>query len=119
MPKTTLISLNANTGAFTTITASIPARRVEIREDESVTAQGLQYQKPDDNFTATFNVGTPAGPDQPQIVLGNPIATGHGSSPLLGLPAQNTGGSSTPATTYLKVRSRTASTTTIRVVEYE
>jgi len=119
MPKTTLYSLNNNAGAFTSIPSTIPARRVEVREDESVTTQGLQYQKPDDNFTATYNVGTPGPPDQPQIALGNPVAQGHGRGPLQGLPAQNTGGSSIPATTYLKVRSRTGTTTTIRVVEYE
>ena len=119
MPKTTLYPLNTNAGAFTSIPSTIPARRVEVREDDSATTQGLQYQKPDDNFTATYNVGTSGSPDQPQIVLGNPVAQGHGASPLLGLPAQSTGGSSIPATTYLKVRSRTATTTTIRVVEYE
>ena len=119
MPKTTLYSLNNNAGAFTSIPSTIPARRVEVREDEAVTPQGLQYQKPDDNFTATYNVGSPAGPDQPQIVLGNVVAHGHGYGPLLGVPAQSTGGSTIPATTYLKVRSRTASTTTVRVVEVE
>ena len=101
MPKTTLYSLNNNAGAFTAIPSTIPARRVEVREDESAATQGLQYQKPDDNFTTTYNVGTPGPPDQPQIVLGNPVATGKGGSPLLGIPAQNTGGSSIPATTYL------------------
>jgi hypothetical protein len=119
MPKTTLYSLNSNAGAFTSIPSTIPARRVEVREDESGTAQGLQYQKPDDNFTNTYNVGTPAGPDQPQIVLGNVVAHGHGRGQILGLPAQTTGGSTIPATTYLKVRSKGAGTTTVRVVEYE
>jgi hypothetical protein len=104
MPKTTLYSLNSNAGAFTSIPSTIPARRVEVREDESGTAQGLQYQKPDDNFTNTYSVGTPAGPDQRQI---------------LGLPAQTTGGSTIPATTYLKVRSKGAGTTIVRVVEHE
>jgi hypothetical protein len=52
-------------------------------------------------------------------VLGNVVAHGHGYGSLLGLPAQNTGGSSIPATIYLKARSRTGATTTIRVVEYE
>lgn len=119
MPKTTLYNLNNNAGAFTAIPSTIPARRVEVREDESVTTQGLQYQKPDDNFTNTYNVGPPAGPDQPQIVLGNVVGHLSGRGNLLGLPAQNTGGSSIPATTYLKARSRSATTTTIRVVEIE
>ena len=119
MPKTTLYNLNNNAGAFTAIPSTIPARRVEVREDESVTPQGLQYQKPDDNFTATYNVGSPAGPDQPQIVLGNVVAHGHGYGMLLGVPAQTSGGANIPPTTYLKARSRTAAVTTIRVVEHE
>ncbi len=119
MPKTTLYNLNNNAGAFIAILSTIPVRRVEVREDESVTPTGLQYQKPDDNFTNTYNCGTPAGPDQPQIVLGNVVAHGHGYGSLLGLPAQNTGGTTIPAAIYLKARSRTAGTTTIRVVEYE
>ena len=119
MPKTSLYNLNNNAGAFTAIPSTIPARRVEVREDESGTSQGLQYQKPDDNFTNTYNVGPVAGPDQAQIVLGNVIGHLGGRGNLLGLPAQNTGGSSIAATTYLKVRSRSASTTTIRVVETE
>lgn len=119
MPKTTLYNLNGSGGAFTAIPSTIPARRVEIREDESVAPQGLQYQKPEDNFTAVFVCGTPAGPDQPQIVLGNVVAHGHGRGNLLGLPAQNTGGSSIPATTYIKVKSKSATATTVRVTETE
>src|SRR5215471_18174688 len=119
MPKTSLYNLNNNAGGFTAIPSTIPARRVEVREDESGTSQGLQYQKPDDNFTNTYNVGTPAGPDQPQIVLGNVVGHLKGRGNLLGLPAQTTGGSSIPATTYLKIRSRTATITTVRVVEFE
>src|SRR5215472_13224027 len=92
MPKTSLYNLNNNAGGFTAIPSTIPARRVEVREDESGTSQGLQYQKPDDNFTNTYNVGTPAGPDQPQIVLGNVVGHLKGRGNLLGLPAQNTGG---------------------------
>src|SRR5215471_10415462 len=103
MPKTTLYSLNNNAGAFTAIPSTIPARRVEVREDESVTPQGLQYQKPDDNFTAIYNVGSPAGPDQAQSVPRNLVAHGHGCGTRLGVPAQTTGGSNIPATTYLKV----------------
>src|SRR5579864_9530233 len=119
MSRTTLYNLNNNAGAFTPIPSTIPARRVEVREDESVTPQGLQYQKPDDNFTATYNVDSPAGPGQPQIVPGNVVAHGQGYGSLLGVPAQSIGGASIPATTYLKVCSRTAAVTTIRVVEVE
>ena len=119
MPKTTLYNLNNNAGAFTSIPSTIPARRVEIREDESVPVQGLQYQKPEDGFTQAFVCGIPAGPDQPQIVLGNVVAHGNAYGQLLGLPAQNTGGVSIPATTCIKVRSKTATATSIRVTETE
>ena len=118
MPKTSLYNINSSAGAFTNITSTIPARRVEIREDESVTPQGLQYQKPDDNFTNTYVCGTPAGPDQPQIVLGNIVAHQGRYGSLLGLPAQNTGGASIPATIYAKIRSK-SSATVVRVVEFE
>jgi len=33
MPKTSLYNLNNNAGAFTAIPSTIPARRVEVRED--------------------------------------------------------------------------------------
>ena len=119
MPKTTLYTMNASGGAFTAIPATIPARRVEVREDESVAPQGLIYQKPDDNFTATYTVGTPAGPDQAQIVLGNVIANAGRHGALLGVPAGNSGGSAIPASTYLKVKSKGAGANVIRVVEFE
>jgi hypothetical protein len=119
MPRTSLYNINNNAGAFTSIPSTIPARRVEIREDESVTPQGLQYQKPDDNFTNTYQCGVPAGPDQPQIVLGNVIAHQGRYGALLGLPAQSTGGASIPATVYAKVRAAGVSTSRIRVVEFE
>jgi hypothetical protein len=118
MPRTNLYNINSSAGAFINIPSTIPARRVEVREDESVTTQGLQYQKPDDNFTNTYVCGPVAGPGQPQIILGNVIAhQGHYGS-LLGLPAQNTGGSTIPATTYVKIRSKGAASV-VRVVEYE
>lgn len=118
MPKTSLYNINSSAGAFINIPSTIPARRVEIREDESTTSQGLQYQKPDDNFTNTYVCGPVAGPDQPQIVLGNVIAHQGRYGSLLGLPAQNTGGSSIPATTYVKIRSK-GTASVVRVVEFE
>ena len=122
MPKTSLITLNNSSGAFTSIAASIPARRVEIREDEAPTGpQGLQYQKPDDNFTATYTCGTPGPPDQPQIALGNIVGNLKGYGPVLAMPDQSSGkgASGQTAGIYVKVRSNTATITKIRVVEYE
>lgn len=122
MPKTSLISLNNSSGAFTSITASIPARRVEIREDESVIPQGLQYQKPDDNFVTTYVCGTPGSPDQPQIAMGNVVGNLKGFGPVLAMPDQSGGKgvSGQTAGVYVKVRSNNSTNTTkVRVVEYE
>jgi len=103
------------TPGFVAISSSIPSRRVEVREDEG-TAVGLQYQKPEDSFTAIFSCATPAGPDQPQIVLGNVVGHGHGYGSLLGLPAQPNGAA---ATVLLKVRAKSNALTNIRVTEIE
>ncbi|HEV7522998.1 MAG TPA: hypothetical protein VGP89_17990 [Candidatus Angelobacter sp.] len=121
MPKTTLYTMNAAAGAFTAIPATIPCRYVEIREDESVAAQGLIYQRPnlDRTFSVTETVGTPGSPDQPQIILGNKLASGNAKSALLGLPAQNSGGSAIPATTILQIKSKGAGANVIRVIEHE
>ena len=118
MSKTRLIAnLPANNAAFTPISATICPRRVEIREDESVTPQGLQYQLPDDNFVTTDMVGTPSTPNGPQIVLGNAESQGRGQGPILGLPAQTPGGNSIAATVLIKIRSNGAGGNAIRVTE--
>lgn len=118
MPKTRLIAINGSAGAYVQILSSIPARRAEGREDESATAQGLTYQKPDDGFVATYTVGVPGTPDAPQIVLGNPVGQGAGEGPILGWPAQS-GLLNTTATQLVNVRSKTATGTNLRFAEYE
>ena len=121
MPVTRLIVMNPSGGAFTSIAATIPARRVEIREDEATgnAPQGLIYQKPDDNFTNSYTVSTPGPPDQPQIVLGNVIAHAGKCGALVGVPAYNSGGAAIPASTYIKIQSKSTGGQKIRVVEYE
>jgi hypothetical protein len=121
MPKTTLYTMNAAAGAFTAIPATIPCRYVEIREDESVTPQGLIYQRPnlDRTFSVTEQVGTPSSPDAPQITLGNKLAAGNAQSALLGLPAQTSGGSAIAATIILQVKSVGAGGNKIKVIEHE
>src|SRR5258708_6123701 len=121
MPVTRLIVMNPAGGAFTSIAAAIPARRVEIREDEATgnAPQGLIYQKPDDNFTNSYTVSTPGPPDQPQIVLGNVIAHAGKSGALVGVPAYSSGGAAIPASTYIKIQSKSTGGQKIRVVEYE
>ena len=113
MPMTRLIAVNGNGGAFTPISASIAARSVQIVEDGSVAAQGLEFQYPSDNFAATSTVagGTPM------------TITGAGKDGLAGLPAQNdsdpTGFNHRAADVYCQARSATATATTVRVVETE
>jgi hypothetical protein len=122
MPKTTIYTIPGSGSGFLAIPATIPCRYVEIREDESITPAGLIYQRPnlDRTFSVTEQVGTPSSPDGAQIILGNKLAAGNAKTALLGLPAQNTGGSSIAATTLLQVKSVGAGATNkIRVVEHE
>lgn len=116
--------LNGSGGAFVSIPATIPCRMVEIREDESVTSVGLQYELPDDGFTQVYVIGVVGSDDQPQIVLGDKVAIQHGRGRILGWPAQTLGGNGpnnnpTGAATLIKLKSATAATTKIRVTEYE
>lgn len=122
MPATRLIALNNSGGAFVAVLSTIPSRRVYIREDESVTSKGLQYQKPDDNFTQIYMVGTPGTPDQQQITLPDPSMPLAGQGRLLGMPAQGTVGAfnRTAATQLITLRSKDGvAGTSVRVVEVE
>ena len=114
MSVTRLIAVNSNSGAYVPVAATIPARSVEIVEDGSVAAQGLQAQFPGDGFAVTNSYGG-----------GTPIEiTGAGESGNCGLPAQNNANGAAAfnyraADVYCQVRSATATATTIRVVETE
>ena len=113
MAVTRLITVNNNAGAWTPIAANIPARSVQIVEDGSVTAQGLELQYPADGFTITSTVpgGTPV------------TISGPGKDGLAGLPEQNdsdpTGFNYRAADVYCQARSATATATTVLVVETE
>jgi hypothetical protein len=123
MPASRLIALNNNAGAFVDVLSTIPARRVYVREDESVTSKGLQYLKPDDNFATTYTVGTPGTPDQQQITLPDPANIGlRGNGRLIGMPAQGQVGAFNriAATKLCSLRSKDGvAGTTVRVVEVE
>jgi hypothetical protein len=114
MPATRLIALNANTGAYTPITATIPARSVQIVEDGSVVGQGLEIQYPSDGYATTNTVAA-----------GTPVTiTGAGKDGLSGLPVQNAANGAgavnyRAADVYCQARSATATATTARVVEVE
>lgn len=113
MPVTRLIALNGSAGAFTAIPAAMAARAVQIVEDDSVAGQGLEAQFPGDGYTTT---GTYAA--------GTPISiVGPGRDGLAGLPEQNAANPGAfnhrAADVYCKLRSATATATTVRVVETE
>lgn len=114
MAVTRLIAVNGSGGAYTAISASIPARTVEIVEDGSVVAQGLEVQYPGDGYATTNTVPYAQEP----ITI-----TGAGKDGLAGLPAQNStepdGFNYRPADVYCQVRSATSTATTVRVVETE
>lgn len=114
MPATRLIAVNGNGGAYTPIACSIACRAVQIVEDGSVAAQGLEIQYPSDGYATTNTV---AG--------GTPVTIeGAGKDGLAGLPVQNGANGNgafnyRPADVYCQVRSATATATTVRVVETE
>jgi hypothetical protein len=113
MPVTRLIALNGSAGAFTAIPAAMAARAVQIVEDDSVAGQGLEAQFPGDGYatTDTYAAGTPIS------------IVGPGRDGLAGLPEQNaadpTAFNHRAADVYCKLRSATATATTVRVVETE
>lgn len=114
MPVTRLISLNANSGAFIPVAATIAARAVEVAEDGSVPAQGLEIQFPFDNYATTDQYGAGA-----VIEL-----VGPGRSGIVGLPVQNAVNGAgafnyRAADVYCQLRSATATATRIRIVETE
>ena len=119
MPATRLVNINGSAGAFVDILSTIPSRRVDMREDESVTNQGLAYKKYDDSFITIYTVGTPGPPDQAQVTLGTPFAFGPDTGGIKGWPAQSSGGSTRAADRYLSVRSKSVTATVVKISEYE
>lgn len=115
MPKVRIVNINAAAGGYTDISATIPCRRMEVIEDDSVTAVGLNFKTYEDNFATVKNVA----PGHEPIVLGNVVAHGNNAGPVLGWPAQTTGGDSIAATKLISIESRTAGTTKVRVTEFE
>lgn len=65
IPKRTIWKINGSAGAAVKITSAVPAAYVEIQEcppnggtfnGSNYAPLGLNYQLPDDNFTATFGL---------------------------------------------------------------
>lgn len=121
MSQHRVIALNNNAGAFTSILASIPARRVQFREDEAATTQGLQVKLPNDNFTQTYTRGSVGSPDLPQFELGNTVGQQNNQGQIIAPTAQGSSGAfnAIAAGTYLKARSNTGTATNLQVIEDE
>ena len=116
MPRLRQIAVNGNAGAFVDVLASIPARSVEILEDEGTAPQGLQVKSVLDNF-ATTNVFTfGSEPIQIPNVSRYPMF-----GPILGWPAQGVSGAFnfTAAKKIVSLLSNSVTPTTVRVIENE
>ncbi len=119
MAKTRIIALNNNAGALVSVKTTIPCRRMEIIEDESVAPQGLIWQ---DKFeTVPFATTKQCGASTEPLIFqsdAGPQTSGRGR--LIGYGAQTDDhGQAWGADIILKVQSATAQTTKIRVTEYE
>lgn len=118
MPKTTdNFVVNGNAGAFVDVPSSIPARKLELREDPvNGSAAGIDYKLPEDNFTAIHSITATE-----LLTLGNTISHGNAVGPVLAYPAQNGVGNlnSIAAGVYAKIRSHGAGATKARFVETE
>lgn len=116
------IALNNNAGAYTTVLATQWTWRAEILEDNSVTAQGLQYNLPapasqdpsNPNWLGPFDIAQQTEP----IILGQQLPMGSGFAPTIGHGPDASGGQTLPATPLIQIRSATATATTIRITEW-
>lgn len=113
MPNTTLYALDG-AATFVNIPATRFARYLQIQEDGTGTAAGLQIKWPTDNFTAIDKYPATQQPIKPQE---NPETLGMGMGPILGWPAQ-TGLNVRAADILFKVASMGAATV-VRVDERE
>jgi hypothetical protein len=118
MARTRLIAINGNAGAFTPVFCTQVTRRVDVIEDGSVTAQGIQYQFADEDtpqYTTVYTILPAAEP----LEFGTPVPWGKGYGLVFGTPPDNSGGYSIPATLLFNLRSATATGTTVRVTEHD
>jgi hypothetical protein len=108
--KVRIVPIEASTGAYTDIAATIPCRRMEIT-DEGGTGFTLQRASEGFGTTETYAASTTA-------YLGNVVAHQNNQGDVLGWPQQETAGESIAADVVCKVRSK-AGVGSVRVVEYE
>ncbi len=137
--KKRIVDINSNAGAFTSILATTTSRRVVI-DESPVTSAGavntlqnsIQYQISNDGttngFTTIFQADNSAegiiGATGLPIVIGNPMAghealgeiVGQVAQQIIGLPAAQQ--AAAQATTIIKLRSGTATATSVVVTEF-
>jgi hypothetical protein len=101
--KVRIVPIEASTGAYTDIAATIPCRRMEIT-DEGGTGFTLQRASEGFGTTETYAAST--------------TAHQNNQGDVLGWPQQETAGESIAADVVCKVRSK-AGVGSVRVVEYE
>jgi hypothetical protein len=121
MAHTRLITLNGSGGAFVAVSATQVTRRVEIIEDGSANSgvgQGIAYQF-NDGSTTPFTTIYTIEPQSEPIILSSPVAEGSGYAPVIGTPADKSGGYSLAATLLINLRSASASSTAVRVTEFD
>lgn len=121
-PKIRVIAINAHGGGYVNILCSIWCRRMEIIEvpadggawNGTFTAQGLNYKRSDDGYTAVHGMDVGA-----VLTLGDEVARGKGAGGVIGLPAQsNHYGQTRAADIPLQIESATATPTNVQVTEW-
>jgi hypothetical protein len=120
--KRTIYAVNGSGGAAVQIPATAGSRKVTIQEcapgggsftGGNYAPQGLNYTRPDDNFTAVFPLLPSA-----TLVLQNTTAQGIGAGAFQGGPAQtDPAGRSIAARIHCTLISATATATQVLVIE--
>ena len=100
-------------GIYTPIPALQFSRKVELTEDGSVQAQGLQVKYPLDGFQSVYTYA----PDAEPVEITESVPLGAGQGILLGWP-QQTGINQRAADTYCMV-SCAGGTSLLNVLEYD
>lgn len=133
-PKRTLVAINNNAGAFTTIRLTVWAKYVEVDEDLSQNAgakQGLQYYELDPFAQSSAILTGAQGPfvagatpiGTPEVTLGDKHNVHSGTALPMGNPGsagniEVPGGQATLGTPILALRTNSANPTNVIVTEY-
>ncbi len=124
-----ILDINSDAGAFVSILAKSTVRRLEVTES-SITAAGaanalqgvLDYEIPNDGSVNGFATIFRAQQGDMPIRLGSPIADRMYQGEIIGQLGQPIVGANPPgltsATTMMKIRSGTATATSVKVTEY-